>query len=97
MFVMPERCESDLAFFILCICAASPPSPEVLAPLLEEQRQLQLYSRSLGGKRYPYDSANDVGEEAWEEHYGSARWEQVRSAKRLCDPAHVLGGGVHMF
>ena len=95
MFAMPERC--DLAFFILCICAASPPTPEVLGPLLEEQRLLQLYSRSLGGKRYPYDSHNDVGEEAWEEHYGSAQWERVRAAKRLCDPAHVLGCGVHMF
>ena len=97
MFAMPSGCDTDLAFFILCINAADPPTPEVLEPLMREQRALRTFSQSLGGKRYPYDTATDEGEAAWEEHYGSAQWARVVAAKRLCDPFHVLGCGVKMF
>ena len=97
MFAMPSGCDEDLAFFILCINAADPPTPEVLEPLMREQRALRTFSRSLGGKRYPYDTATDEGEAAWEEHYGSEQWARVVAAKRRCDPFHVMGCGVKMF
>ena len=97
MFAMPSGCDNDLAFFILCINAADPPTPEVLEPLMREQRALRTFSQSLGGKRYTYDTATDEGEAAWEQHFGSEQWVRVRAAKRLCDPFHVLGCGVKMF
>jgi len=97
MFAMPSGCDNDLAFFILCINAADPPTPEVLEPLMREQRALRTFSQSLGGKRYPYDTATDEGEAAWERHFGSEQWARVRAAKRRCDPFHVLGCGVKMF
>ena len=97
MFAMPSGGDVDLAFFILCIKAADPPTPEVLAPLMREQQALRAFSRSLGGKRYPYDTTTDEGEAAWEEHYGSDQWARILTAKRLIDPFHVLGCGVKFF
>jgi hypothetical protein len=97
MFAMPSGGDGDLAFFILCIKAADPPTPEVLAPIMRKQQALRAFSRSLGGKRYPYDTTTDVGEAAWEEHYGSDQWARIIAAKRLVDPFHVLGCGVKFF
>ena len=95
-YLLPR--ELSMSFFrCLCINAADPPTPEVLEPLMREQRALRTFSQSLGGKRYTYDTATDEGEAAWEQHFGSEQWVRVRAAKRLCDPFHVLGCGVKMF
>jgi cytokinin dehydrogenase len=68
---------------------------EVVARMLEGNRELFERNRALGGTLYPY-SALELSRSDWRRHYGE-QWPTLVRAKGRYDPDRVLASGPDLF
>ena len=83
-------------FFVFALLRnAVPPTPERVAELLADNRELFERATMLGGKRYPFDSV-PMTRHDWQKHY-QPLWGAFVSAKRHFDPDEILTPGQGIF
>jgi cytokinin dehydrogenase len=92
-FVPAPREPTGFIFAILR--TAVPPTPEVIARMLADNRALYESARDAGGKRYPVGSV-PFSPADWRDHYGPA-YGAALAAKARWDPGHVLTPGQGIF
>jgi FAD/FMN-containing dehydrogenase len=84
-----------VAFLFSLLRTAVPPTPEVIAGMLAQNRQVYERARDAGGKRYPIGSLQ-LSAADWRDHYGPG-WPSFAAAKVRYDPQHVLTPGQGIF
>ncbi|WP_051794446.1 FAD-binding protein [Kibdelosporangium aridum] len=82
-------------FDILTAAGKPGPDPAFAKEMLARNNRLFDRARRLGGVRYPIGSM-DFSTRDWVAHYG-ARWPEVRRAKKIYDPDHILTPGPGIF
>ena len=103
ILTLPEN--SNLSFFLLFLGSVLPQSAinkssaSEMESIRSHHRSLYKLSKTLGGKRYSYDTISNevIGSEAMREHYGQEVWERLRAAKRQYDAYHILCPGINMW
>ena len=92
---VPERTEWVWLFDILTSASAPGPDPELMARLLERNRQLFEKARAAGGTRYPI-GALDFSRADWRQHYGDVA-DRFQHLKEKFDPSGILTPGPGVF
>jgi len=72
-----------------------PPTPDVVAAQLAQNRAFFEANTDIGGKFYPIDAVR-MSHEDWEDHFGS-KWDDFEDAKDKYDPDNVLTPGQGIF
>jgi len=84
-----------VAFLFSLLRTAAPPTPEVVARMVADNRVVYELARDAGGKRYPIGSVQ-LSPADWRDHYGPD-WPAFAAAKARYDPRHVLTPGQGIF
>jgi FAD/FMN-containing dehydrogenase len=84
-----------VAFLFSLLRTAAPPTPEVVARMVADNRVVYELARDAGGKRYPIGSV-ELSPADWRDHYGPD-WPAFAAAKARYDPRHVLTPGQGIF
>ena len=74
---------------------AAPPTPDVVAAMIAQNRALFDACTAIGGKRYPIDSV-PMSHDDWEDHFEPV-WDDFEDAKETYDPNNVLSPGQGIF
>jgi FAD/FMN-containing dehydrogenase len=75
---------------------AAPPSPDVVAAMLADNRTLYDRAVAVGGTRYVIGAIPDFTPRDWRRHFG-ATWDFLAGAKQRFDPDRILTPGQGMF
>jgi alanine transaminase len=107
MFPLPTKgssSSSELSFFLLFLGSAVPKDQQLtvqesIEKIRNHHRNLYEHSKSMGGKRYSYDTlTSEQSEDEWKDHYGEETWGCIIEGKRKFDPYHIFrSSGIHFF
>jgi FAD/FMN-containing dehydrogenase len=83
------------AFLLAILRFTFPPTPEVIAAQIAQNRAFFDANTAIGGKLYPIDSV-PMTHDDWEDHFHPL-WGWFEAAKDLYDPQNVLTPGQNIF
>ena len=84
------------AFHLSLLRTAAPPTPDVIARMLTDNRTLYDQAFAVGGTRYIIGAIPDFTPRDWRRHFGDA-WHFLAHAKHRFDPDHILTPGQGIF
>jgi cytokinin dehydrogenase len=84
-----------VAFLFSLLRTAVPPTPDIVARMVADNRVVYERARDAGGKRYPIGSVQ-LSLADWRDHYGPD-WTAFAAAKARYDPRRVLTPGQGIF
>lgn len=103
LFRLPNKVSSDLSFFVLFLGSAVSKDQlsvqESIEKIRNHHRTLYQHSKSIGGKRYSYDTiTSEQSQDEWKDHYGEETWRQIIAGKRKFDPYNLFQStGINFF
>jgi len=103
LFPFPNKGDSELSMFLLLLGSAVAKDQMTVQESIENirshHRRLYQHSKSMGGKRYSYDTLiSEQSEEEWKDHYGEEIWGCIIEGKHKFDPYHIFqSSGIQFF
>jgi FAD/FMN-containing dehydrogenase len=88
--------DAGAAFHLSVLRTAAPPTPDVVAAMLDGNRALYDHAVAVGGTRYVIGAIPEFTARDWRRHFG-ATWDFLARAKQRFDPGRILTPGQGMF